>query len=280
MILVTTAGKVGAETARLLARRPEPVRALVREPNKGAALAGDGVQVVRGDLDLVRDVDEAVEGVSAVVLVSPGIPAQELRVIDRAVRAGVKHVVAVTSKAAADSPIGRQRGHAQIEEGLVSSGLGYTLLRSNAYMQNFLMAAPAIAATSSFGSSSGEGRIGMIDTRDLAAVAAEIAVNYGAHGGSTYWLTGPESLSYADAAQVLSRVLGRTVTYRRLTPEEQMTEMVEAGVPPAVAEDNTRWLTTIAAGEADYVTTDVADLLGRPAVSFEQFVSDHASAFA
>jgi uncharacterized protein YbjT (DUF2867 family) len=86
-------------------------------------------------------------GVSSVVLVSPAIPAQELAVVDSAVRAGVKHVVKITSKASADSPIARRRGQHEIENGLIASGLGYTLLRNNAYMQNLLMSPrPAASA--------------------------------------------------------------------------------------------------------------------------------------
>jgi len=63
-------------------------------------------------------------------------------------------------------------------------------------MQNFLMLAPAIAKTSSFGANTGNGRAGLIDSRDVAAVAAEIATNRAPHKDKTYWLTGPESLSY------------------------------------------------------------------------------------
>jgi len=79
---------------------------------------------------------------------------------------------------------------------------------NNAYMQNFLMAAPSIAKTSSFGSAARDGRVGMIDTGDVAAVAAEIAAP-AAHAGKTYWPTGPEAITFSDAARVLSRVLGR-----------------------------------------------------------------------
>jgi len=88
-------------------------------------------------------------------------------------------------------------------------------------MQNFLMLAPAIAKTGSFGSSAGDGRVGMVDTRDVAAFAAQIAASPAAHRGKTYWPTGPESLSYADAAAVLSKVLGQPVTVHPLTFEEQ-----------------------------------------------------------
>jgi uncharacterized protein YbjT (DUF2867 family) len=94
-------------------------------------------------------------GVSAVLLVSPAIPAQELNVAASAVRAGAGHVVKITSKASADSPIARRRAQAELQNGLIASGLGYTALRNNAYMQNFLVLAPAIARTSSFGSVAG-----------------------------------------------------------------------------------------------------------------------------
>jgi uncharacterized protein YbjT (DUF2867 family) len=280
MILVTTAGKVGAETARLLAQRGEPVRVLVRDPEKATALAQAGAEVTQGDLEVPATIDAAMKGVSTVVLVSPAIPAQELNVVASAVRAGAGHVVKITSKASADSPIARRRGQAEIENGLIASGLGYTLLRNNAYMQNFLMLAPAIAGTSSFGSSAGDGRVGMIDARDVAAVAAQIAVSPAPHAGKTYWPTGPERLSYADAAAVLSTVLGRTITFHPLTFEEERQAMINAGVPAAVAEMNAQALSLFAQGDSDWVTDDVPTLLGRPARTFEQFATDHAAAFS
>ena len=280
MILITTAGKVGSETARLLAERDEPVRILLRDPEKGAALARAGVDVREADLEVPATIDAAMRGASAVVLVSPAIPAQELNVVDSAVRAGVEHVVKITSKASADSPIARRRAQAEIESGLVASGLRHTLLRNNAYMQNFLMLAPSIAATGSFGSSTGDGRVGLIDARDVAAVAAEIALSPAAHAGATYWPTGPERLTYSCAAAVLSQVLGRTITFRSLTFEEQKQDLISAGLPEPVAEMNAQALSLFALGDSDWVTDDVPSLLGRPARTFERFVIDHAPAFS
>jgi uncharacterized protein YbjT (DUF2867 family) len=280
MILITTAGKVGSEAARLLAEREEPVRVLVRDPEKATALAQAGVEVAEGDLEVPATIDAAMQGVSAVLLVSPAIPAQELNVVDSAVRAGAGHVVKITSKASADSPIARRRAQAGIENGLIASGLGYTLLRNNAYMQNFLMLAPAIAKTSSFGSSTGDGRVGLIDARDVAAVAAEIAVSPALHAEKTYWPTGPERLSYSDAAAVLSKVLGRPITFRPLTFEEERQAMINAGVPETVAEMNAQALSLFAQGDSDWITDDVPSLLGRPARTFEQFATDHAAAFS
>jgi uncharacterized protein YbjT (DUF2867 family) len=107
--------------------------------------------------------------------------------------------VKITSKASADSPIARRRGQAEIEHRLIASGLGYTLLRNNAYMQNFFIAAPSIARMASFGSAARDGRVGMIDTRDVAAFAAEIAAAPVPHAGKTYWPTGPEAIAFSDA---------------------------------------------------------------------------------
>lgn len=281
MILVTGAtGKTGSEAVRLLRQRAIPVRALVRNPAKAAALAEAGAEIAVGDLAAPPAIDDAMRGVTTVVLISPGRPAQELNVVHSAARAGVKQVVKITSNATADSPIARRRWHAEIEAGLTASGLSHTLLRSNAHMQNFLALAPSIAKTSSFGSSAGAGRVGLVDARDVGAVAAEIAAAPGGHTGKTYWLTGPELLSYSDVAAVFSTVLHRLVTFRALSHEEDKAAMIRAGVPEPVAEMNAQAFSMIAEGDAAWITDDVASLLGRPARTFEQFATDHAAAFA
>jgi uncharacterized protein YbjT (DUF2867 family) len=280
MILVTTGGKVGAEAARLLAEQHQPVRVLVRHPETAAQLAQTGVELAHGDLGVPESVDAAMQGVSAVILVSPAVPAQEINVIDSAVRAGAQHVVKVTSKASADSPIARRRGQAAIEDALLASGIGYTLLRNNAYMQNFLMLAPGIAKGGSFSTATGDGRIGHLDARDVAAVAATIAASPAAHAGKTYWPTGPEVLSAAEVAAVFSRVLGRTITFRAISVEEQKREMMKVGLPEPVADDNANALLLMADGDCDYVTQDVPAILGRQARTFEQFITDSITAFS
>ena len=280
VILVTTAGKVGSEAVRLLRQRDVPVRVLVRDPAKVTALADAAAEVAEGDLDVPASIDDAMAGVSTVVLVSPAVPAQELNVVRSAARAGVDHVVKATSKASADSPIARRRWQAEIEAGLAASGIPHTLLRSNAYMQNVLTLAPAIATTSTFGSAAGQGRTGLVDARDVAAVAAEIITSPAAHAGKTYWLTGPELLSNYDVATVLSKLLGRAITYRELTFEQNKDAMIRAGVPEPIAQQNAQAFSLTAEGDAEWVTGDVPAILGRPARSFEQFAADHATAFS
>jgi uncharacterized protein YbjT (DUF2867 family) len=281
MILVTGAtGKVGSEAVRLLRQRDLPVRAMVRDPAKAGPLAAGGAELARADLDVPGTIDTALAGVDTVILVSPGVPAQELNVVASAVRQGVKYVIKVTSNASADSPIARRRAQAEIEAGLAASGLARTLLRANAFMQNTLALAPAIKRTGGFGSSAGAGRVGMVDARDVAAVAAEVASAPQTHAGRTYRVTGPALISYADVAAVLSEVLGRPVEYRPASFAEDRAAMIQAGLPEPVAEMNAQAFSLIAEGDAAWLSEDVPALLGRPARSFAQFAADFAPAFA
>jgi uncharacterized protein YbjT (DUF2867 family) len=281
MILVTGGtGKVGSEATRVLAERGVPVRALIRDPDKAVALSRLGAEIAVGDFTDPASLDKAVVGVSTVVLVSPAIPAQELAVVDAAARAGVEHVVKVTSKASPDSPVGRRRGQAQIEAGLAASGLAHTLLRCNAYMQNFLALAPAIRAHGGFASSAGTGRVGLIDARDVGAVAAEIAADVTRLGGRTYWPTGPDLLSYPDAAAILSEVVGHEITFRARSEAEDREAMLSAGVPEQVATDNARAFSLIGEGDAAWLTDDTTLVLGRAPRSFRAFTSEHRATFS
>jgi uncharacterized protein YbjT (DUF2867 family) len=143
---------------------------------------------IAGDFDDPDALDAAMRGVDTVVLVSPAIPRQEIALIDSAARAGVSHVVKATSKASADSPVDRRHSQAQIERHLLASGLTWTLLRSNAYLQNLLALAPIVKQTSGFVMSAGDGQVGMVDARDVAAVAATVAADSSEHVGRR---TGP-----------------------------------------------------------------------------------------
>jgi uncharacterized protein YbjT (DUF2867 family) len=120
----------------------------------------------------------------------------------------------------------------------------------------------------------------MVDARDIAAVAAAIAASPGPHAGKTYWLTGPELVSNYDVATVLSKLLGRTVTYRELTFQENKDAMIRAGVPEQIAQMNAQAFSLTADGDAEWATDDVPAILGRPARSFRQFAADHAAAFS
>ncbi len=277
MILVTGAtGNVGSEAVRLLADRRHPTRALVRDPSR--APIGD-VEIVTGDFDRPDTLDEAMRGIDTVLLVSPAVPAQEISVIDSARRQGVSHIIKVTSKASADSPVDRRRGQAQIEAHLAATGIAYTLLRSNAYMQNLLALAPMIRQTGGFLMSAGDGKVGMIDARDVAATAAAVATAPRAHACRTYWLTGPDLITYTDIARELSGALGHTVEYRQISPAEHRAAMIRAGVPDAVATSNAQAFGLIAEGDAAWLSDDVQSVAGIAPRALGIFIADYTAAF-
>ena len=281
MILVTGAtGNVGSAAVRLLAARHHSTRALVHDPSRAPRDGAEGAaEIVTGDFDRPDSLDAAMRGIDTVLLVSPAVPAQEIAVIDSAVRNGVTHVVKITSKASADSPVDRRRGQAQIEAHLNTTGLAYTLLRSNAYMQNLLALAPMIRQTGGFLMSAGDGEVGMIDARDVAATAAAVASAPKEHAGRTYWLTGPDLITYTDIARELSGTLGRAIEYRQISPAEHRAAMIQAGVPDAVATSNAQAFAQIAEGDAAWLSDDVKSITGTTPRTLHTFIADHSAAF-
>jgi uncharacterized protein YbjT (DUF2867 family) len=279
MILVTGAtGKVGSETVRLLADAGRPARAFVRDPRRAAF--GPGVGVAVGDLDDPATIDAAMDGVDVLVLVSPSVPAQEIAVVDVAARRGVGHVVKVTNhRATDDSPVPRRRDHAAIEAHLRSRGLSHTLLAPNLFMQNLLAFAPEIRETDGFRMSSGDGRSGMVDARDVAGVAAAVAAAPEDHAGRTILLTGPELLSYDDVARDLGEARGRPVEHRRITPAEHRDAMVRAGVPEQVAASNAQVFGLVAEGDTVWLSDEVEAITGRPPRTLRAFAAEHAEVF-
>jgi uncharacterized protein YbjT (DUF2867 family) len=274
MILVTGAtGNVGSEAVRLLTGRRQPVRALVRSP-------GTAENAVTGDFDRPETLDAAMAGIDTVLLVSPAVPAQEIAVVDSAARNGVAHIVKVSSKASPDSPVDRRRGQARIEEHLLASGLAYTLLRPNAYMQNLFALAPMVRQTRGFVMSAGDGQVGMIDARDVAAAAAAIVAAPAPHASKTYWLTGPDLVTYADVAEALTDALGHPVEYRRIAPDEHREMMIRAGLPEPVATSNAQAFGLIAQGDAAWLSDDVESLTGSRPRDLRTFIADNVRAFA
>src|SRR6266545_6267959 len=207
VILVAGAtGHVGSQLVRLLAEGGTPARALIHSPDKAAPIQRLGLETALGDFEQTDTLDAAMAGCDHLFLLSPPSPRQpeqEQHVIDAARRAGVAHVVKLSAPGAdPHAPVVFGRWHAQIEQYLAQSGLAHTLLRPGYFMQNFLMSAQPVAEQGVLYGMTGEGRVGYIDARDIAAVAARVLTSPG-HQGTSYTLTGPESLSAAEVAERL-----------------------------------------------------------------------------
>lgn len=282
-ILVTGAtGNVGgAVTANLIAMGAS-VRTLVRDESKAQSLKDAGVELVVGDLEKPETLDAAFRGVDKVFLltaVGPQAVTQASNGIAAAKRAGRPYVVRLSAvKAAPDSPTRIGRQHAETEAELKASGLPYTILKPHFYIQNTMLAAQTVASDGVIYMPFKDGRLGMIDIRDIGAVAAKVLTS-GGHQGKTYTLTGPASISFHDVAAGLSRALGKEVNYRDVPLEAGREAMLGMGLPEWTADAYSEYFKVYSEDWGDFTTNDVEEITGKPARSYETFARDFAWAF-
>jgi uncharacterized protein YbjT (DUF2867 family) len=277
MILILGAtGRIGTHLVRELVQSGANVRALVRNPERATRLE-PACQLVRGDIEDADSLCRALEGVRSLFLLckeSSRLPAHERNAIAAAREAGVAHVVKLSSwGAAADAKMEVARAHAEGEESLRRSGLTYTLLRPNYFMNNLAANLPQVRETGRLRVPMGQARISMIDVRDIAAVAARVLREAG-HEGKVYELSGPTALRFSDVAKVLSEALGKPVVYEDVPPEETRRELLALGLPAPRVDTFLNIYEAYRGGVGEAVTPDVERLLGRPPRTLAQFFQD------
>ena len=276
MILVIGAtGTVGSEVVRQLVATGERPRALVRDPATAHQRLGDQVEHVVGDLDRPETIAAALAGVDRVFLLttqSSRQPEWERAVIGAAARAGVGQLVKLSVfRANEQSPLQVARQHGQAERVLAQSGLAATILRPVFFMQNLL----AMVHDGAIATAAGDGRVAMVDARDIAAVAVATLTG-GGHAGKTYTLTGPQALSFYQVASVLSRQTGRPLRHVRVPPDKVRVALQGRGVAAWYADDMARLHSMLAVGYEEVVTDDIHRVTGRPPRTLAQFAGDHA----
>jgi uncharacterized protein YbjT (DUF2867 family) len=284
MILVTGAtGKVGQELVRRLSEARVEFRALVRSAGKAQSIRQAGGEAVVGDLAYAAAVEEALQGAERLFVLTnslPDQPATEARLVDAAKEAGVWHVVKLSTSGAdaADAPLFLTL-HRDAERHIEASGLEWTFLRPNFFMQNYLDFADAIRTQGVFASCGGTGLHADVDARDVGEVAARVLTETG-HEGRAYELTGREACSYADVARRIGKVAGRDVRFTDLSAEDGRRALVSAGESEWSAD---AWVELLAwfqngAGAAR-VSGDVEKVLGRPPRNLDAFLRENVRAF-
>ena len=280
MILVTGAtGNVASLLIPALREAGEQVRALVLDESKAQPLRDLGVEVVTGDMGRPETLESAAAGVDKIYLITSTGPtgAQQARnVIEAAKKAGRPHIVRQTAYGTSKSRIIQQ--HEEVERELEQSGLPYTLVKPTFFMQNTMMAAQTVASDGVVYMPLKDGRLGMVDVRDVAEVALKVLTSEG-HEGKTYVLTGPASISFHDVAEGLSKAIGKKVTYMDVPLEAAHQSMVGMGMPDWAAHGYVEVMEGFSEGFADTTTPYVEQLTGHPARSFETFARDFAQAF-
>jgi len=279
-ILVTGAtGNVASLLIPALREAGEQVRALIRNESQAKQLRELAVEVVIGDMERPETLERAVTGVDKIYLITSNAQtgAQQGRnVIKAAKRAGRPHIVRQTAYGTSKSRIIQQTE--EVERELEQSGLPYTLVKPTFFMQNIMMAAQTVASSGVVYMPFKDGRLGMIDVRDVAEVALKVLTSEG-HEGKTYVLTGPASISFHDVAAGLSKATGKEVKYVDVPLEAGRDAMIGMGMPEWTADGFVELMEGFSEGYADKTTPYVEQLAGHPARSFETFARDFAQVF-
>src|SRR2546421_4099161 len=280
-VLVTGAtGTIGRDVAKRLSEMGASVRAGVRDQAKARKQFGSNIALAPFDFENEQTFSGALEGVEKVFLLPPLLPNQ-LEVtnvfVDAAKRAGVRHIVKLSAIGIDDETRPTAvKWHGANEQHIRESGLAFTFLRPNSFMQNFITYLPP--RNGAIYLPWGNGTASFVDTRDIASVVAKPLISDG-HGGRIYTLAGPATLGIAEVALILSEVTGREFKYVDVPEAAARDGMLQAGVPPwqvelvlelhAVNKQN-RW---------SAVTSDIEKITGTPPTDFAQFARDHADKF-
>jgi uncharacterized protein YbjT (DUF2867 family) len=270
-LVLGATGKTGSRVANRLLSRGVPVRT--------AARSGAGAHF---DWDDPATYAPALDGVKRVYLLGPvmrtDFAGQVSVFLDQAEAAGATHVTYLSAYGADSAPPGTAMRSVELDL-LDRPGLTHTILRPAWFMQNFSETflkpvGGAIVVPA------GDGAEAFVDAEDIAAVASVTLADPGAHAGGQYALTGPEALTIAEAARIISDASGHAVHYADIDRDEWVAAVVAGGVPAGYGAVLRVLTETIASGHGAQPSTDVEKVTGAAAERFADFARRTAAAWA
>jgi len=270
LAITGSTGWLGGLVAGALAARGVSQRLLVRDSSRAPALAGAVVrECTYGDRQAA---ERALAGVRTLFMVSAAEQEDRLRehrtFVDAAAAAGVAHVVYISFFGAAPTAtFTLARDHWATEEHLRASGMTWTFLRDNLYLE---FMDQMVGPDGVIRGPAGDGRAAVVSHDDIARAAVAVLSDPAAHVGRTYDLTGPEALSFAEMATLIREVTGRDVSFHDETIEEAYASRAAYGAPDWQVDAWVSTYTAVRAGELDGVSGDVERLTGRQPTSLRE----------
>lgn len=277
ILVIGATGNVGREVISQLNATDVCVRALIRNPSSANLPAQ--VEIIRGDLTIPATLDQSLDGVDTVFLVWTASAIAVIPALERIAK-HARRVVFLSSPHKTAHPLFQQPNpgatlHAHIERLIEESGLQWTFLRPGMFAANARhWWAPMIRAGNVVRWPYADVPTAPIHECDIAAVAV-CALCEDGHAGAEYVLTGPESLSHAEQVNIIGEVIGRTLHFEEISPEEAHRELMMP--PPVIDMLMKAW--GAALGQPAFVTSTVAEITGTSARTFRDWVSDHAAEF-
>ena len=289
-ILVTGAsGTVGSEVVKQLSSVTSAfdIKAAVHSAqNVKKVKDGDKVEVVLIDYNKPETLKKALSQVDKLFLLTPDVPnAHELasNLVIEAKKAGIRHIVKQSVMGAdLEADVGTFRLHRQAEKIIEQSEIPFTFLRPNEFMQNFVnFHSHFIKNNNAFYLPLEDAKVSLVDVRDIAAVAVKSLTEDRSdkHNNKTYLITGPEALSYYQAAEILSSATDKKISYVNISEEEARGAMKEMGMSDWLINTISELHDYFRKGNASQVSSAVEEVTGKKPISFSQFAKDYAEAF-
>lgn len=253
--------------------------ASVRNPEKAESLRARGVDVRHGDFDKPETLDAAFAGVDRLLIVSADGDndtriRQHKAAVDAAVRAGVGFIVYTSVGRADSSSLFLAPVHKTTEQFIRESGIPYSFLRNNWYLENEAGSIQAVQAGAPWVTSAGEGKVGWATRRDYAEAAAAVLTGEG-HNNTVYELSGTPT-TQAELAGIVGEVLGKEVQVQQVDDATYSSIMAGVGVPEAVLPIVVAIQSAIREGALDITSNDFTKLLQRPLTPLSEGVRELA----
>jgi len=283
MILITGAtGNVGVELVKKLAGGRQRVRAFVHRRASARSIALPGIEIIEGDFAQPAPFTRALAGIDRLFLLMPSsseVEQQQRNFVDAARRSNVRHIVKLSQFAADENAPGRfQRYHGAVENYIRKSGIPFTFLRPNLFMQGLLNFRSVISSRGSLYAPAGNAKVSVVDVRDIASIAARALTESG-HEGKIYDITGPQALTHAEMADQLSWALAKPIKYVDVPPAAMREALLGFGMPAWQTDGLMEDYDHYRRGGAETVTPTVYDLTGSRPIAFFRFAQDYAERF-
>ena len=278
-LLVTGAtGKFGSKVVETLLKTvpASQLAVSVRNPEKAEELRARGVDVRQGDFDHPETLDAAFAGVDRLLLVSADGDnetriRQHANAVAAAERAGVGFIAYTSLAKAQESTNLFAPTHQATEEAILKTGIPYSFLRNNWYLENEISSIQGVMAGAPWVTSAGDGKVGWALQQDYAEAAAAVLSGDG-HENTVYELSG-KVLTQEEIAAALGIVLGKEITVQQVNDATYADIMQGAGVPDFVIPILVEIQRSIRVGSLDVESNDFEKLLGRPATPIQEGLS-------
>jgi uncharacterized protein YbjT (DUF2867 family) len=289
ILVMGATGTLGGEVVKQLSSSTPAVNikaGVHSAQNVNKVKDGDKVEVVLIDYNKPETLKEALSQVDKLFLLTPDVPnAHELasNLVIEAKKAGIRHIVKQSVMGAdLEADVGTFRLHRQAEKIIEQSEIPFTFLRPNEFMQNFVnFHSHFIKNNNAFYLPLEDAKVSLVDVRDIAAVAVKSLTEDTSdkHNNKTYLITGPEALSYYQAAEILSSATDKKISYVNISEEEARGAMKEMGMSDWLINTISELHDYFRKGNASQVSSAVEEVTGKKPISFSQFAKDYAEAF-